>query len=38
MEIFDQLRMILFSTDTQVALQTNHTIVAINDLMIKVFM
>jgi hypothetical protein len=30
-EVFKQLRMILFSTDTQVAVQMNDTIVAIND-------
>lgn len=38
MEIFEQLRIVLFPADAQVALQTNHTIVAINDLVIKVFM
>jgi hypothetical protein len=37
MEIFEQLRMILFATDTQVALQTNHASVAINGLVIKIF-
>jgi hypothetical protein len=30
-ELFAQFRMILFSTDTQASLQTNHTIVGLND-------